>query len=558
MSPETLLKYPVIFVAGLLTAYVATPLVTKLARALGMVDLPDARRIHTQPTPRGGGLAIVLGFNVACATLFLLPWTPFSGHLTEQWWLRCLLASLPLIAVGILDDLKLIPVPFKVAGQLGAAYLAFYFGMDMNMFLGVRLPWVLDLAASLLWYFAFINAFNLIDGIDGLATGLACIAAIGLGGSLMLQHMPADVLVLLGFVGACLGFLRYNFYPACVFLGDTGSQYLGFMLASIAIATSMKGTAVVSVTVPLLAVGVPLFDTLLAVWRRSVRRWFGGEATGHVFAPDAEHVHHRLLMRGHSQRHVTLILYILAIVVAAVGLLAMAFDSMALGIYLAAFMAGSYVVVRHLARVELWDSAHALMRGLRRPQRKVISVILYPVIDAAILAASLALALCLNNLVSAGVYKHQFLVEIPVWVGIPFLAIVLSGSYFRVWSRARISEYVLHGGAVTMGIVASVAIANLQGATDARQLFQQACLVAAIAVPGTLAIRMILRVVQDVLPFLRRWYGAGEKGTTQLLLYPASCSPTMSTGMWWDLWTTIPISTAGVCMGSGCSGGSHK
>src|SRR5207244_1880862 len=130
--------------------------------------------------------------------------------------------------------------------------------------------WWLDSIFVVIWIIAVINAFNLIDGLDGLASGLAIISAIGLGGVILLQNLPG-LLVVLGLIGACLAFLRYNFHPASIFLGDTGSMFLGFTLGLVSLQTFTKGTFFLSLSIPLLVLGVPIYDALLAIWRRSMR-----------------------------------------------------------------------------------------------------------------------------------------------------------------------------------------------------------------------------------------------------------------------------------------------
>jgi hypothetical protein len=207
--------------------------------------------------------------------------------------------------------------------------------------------------------------------------------------------MPADAVVMLGFAGACMGFLRYNFRPASIFLGDTGSMFLGFALASIAIATGSKGTMLASLGVPLLAVGIPVFDTMLAVWRRSIRALAPAAVFGGVrglMRPDAEHLHHRLKRRGLNQYQVAVLLYIINAALVLVGLVSMIFRDHALGIFLLAFVVGAYVVVRHLAEVELWDTGRVLIRGLARPERKVAAFFFYPIADVITLLFALGLS----------------------------------------------------------------------------------------------------------------------------------------------------------------------
>ena len=160
--------------------------------------------------------------------------------------------------------------------------------------------------------------------VDGLAAGIASIAAVGIGLSLVFRGSPGDVLLFLGLAGACLGFLRYNFHPASVFLGDAGSMFLGFTLAALSISTNSKGPFMAGLGMPLLAVGVPLFDVVLAVWRRTMRRMLSrgaGQGSGPgLDEADADHLHHRLLRKGHGQGQVAGLLYVATAALVAVGM----------------------------------------------------------------------------------------------------------------------------------------------------------------------------------------------------------------------------------------------
>jgi UDP-N-acetylmuramyl pentapeptide phosphotransferase/UDP-N-acetylglucosamine-1-phosphate transferase len=279
-----------------------------------VVDVPNARRAHQHPTARGGGVAVVIGAHAACLLVLLFPWPDFAGGLDFAWWQRFALASLVLFVVGVIDDVRGMKPVVKLAGQIGAALVMALTGTRFGALLGHQLPPALDCVLVVIWLVAIINAFNLIDGLDGLASGLAVISGLGLCGILLLQHLPGDVLILLGFVGACLGFLRYNFHPATIFLGDTGSMFLGFTLGVIALQTFNKDTFLISLTIPLMVLGIPIYDALLAFWRRSARLWSderGDGAKRGIMQPDLEHLHHRLTKSGLSTRRVAGFLYFL-------------------------------------------------------------------------------------------------------------------------------------------------------------------------------------------------------------------------------------------------------
>jgi UDP-GlcNAc:undecaprenyl-phosphate/decaprenyl-phosphate GlcNAc-1-phosphate transferase len=393
MTYEAILKYPAVFIAGLLAALVVTPLWRRIAPRLGFLDRPGVRKIHRQVVPQGGGLALFIGFHAACAVVFLVPWKPFAGQLSIDWWFRFLPLSAGVVALGLLDDRFDLKPLIKLAGQILLAAAAYALDIRLQNILGLTMPGWVDFVATVVWFVALMNAFNLIDGLDGLATGIALIAATGIGLSLVFRGQPGDVLLFMGFAGACLGFLRYNYYPANVFLGDTGSLFLGFTLAALSISTNSKASFMAGIGVPLLAVGVPLFDTLLAVWRRSMRRMLhrdaGDEPAPGIQQADADHLHHRLLRKGHGQNQVAWLLYAATFALVIVGLLASAFRDRALGILALAFLLAAYTVVRHLADIELRESGQVVLQGLSRPVRRNRTLIFYIAGDLLILNLAL-------------------------------------------------------------------------------------------------------------------------------------------------------------------------
>ena len=467
---QSILKYPAIVIVGALATYALTPLVRRLARGVGALDVPDGRHIHQYAVPRGGGVAVFLGFHCACAAIYLVPWVPFNGKLDAIWWWHLLILSSLTLFLGVLDDLCDLKAALKLAGQCAIAALAFAFDMRVGRVLGVHLPVGVDLVMTVLWFVGLMNAFNLIDGIDGLATGLAAIAAVGLAGSFLFRHTPGDALILFGLAGSCLAFLRYNFYPASVFLGDSGSLFLGLVLAAVAVSTDAKGTAVASIVVPLLAVGVPLFDTVLAVWRRTARRLLriqdgvGEQGSGNIFAADTDHVHHRLLRAGLSHRAAATWLYGLSLALVSVGLLSLLYRSRALGIYILAFVVAVYVIVRHLAGLELWASGRAIVHGLKRPPRKALAMFLFPTLDLVALSAALWLSLALSTPgVPVTEFKRFWFDHLPLWVGVPFIGLFCARAYRRVWSRARVSEYALLVATLVGSILLAAGLAVVSG-----------------------------------------------------------------------------------------------
>ena len=351
-----------------LLGYFLTPLCRRLARRFGMVDTPSARRINTVPVPRGGGLAIYLATTLTLLVYIFMTGKPVSPLFSNAVLLRMMALGGALVGVGLLDDKFGLPPLVKLAGQVAVALGAFFWcniGFHTIPLLSGILP-ALDCFCTVFWIVGAINAFNLIDGLDGLATGLALIAAVGMGGALFFIGYPQATLVYFVFAGSCLAFLRYNFHPASVFLGDTGSMYLGFVLSTLPLFMKSSDSLFVSLGVPMLAMGVPIFDTALAILRRTLRAVLTREEHGadegntRVMQADTDHLHHRILRQLVSQRKAAGALYALAAFLVAVGFGGLALRDRAAGLFILAFIVGVYIVVRDMRRIELWDAGRLL------------------------------------------------------------------------------------------------------------------------------------------------------------------------------------------------------
>ena len=514
MSLETVIKYPAVFLSGLVVALVITSLWRRVAPLLKLVDHPGERKIHKQTIPLGGGVAVFLGFHAACAVVFLLPWKPFAGQIQIDWWFRFLPLSFGVVLLGLLDDRCGMRPMVKLAAQTALALAAYSLHIRIQNVMGMNLPEWVDFCGTVIWFLAIMNSFNLIDGVDGLAAGIALIASVGIGTSPVFRSspgglllFPGDVLLFAGFAGACLGFLRYNYYPASVFLGDTGSLFIGFTLAALTISTSSKGTAVAAIGMPLLAVGVPLFDTVLAIWRRSVRRLLASDSGGapvEIDQGDADHLHHRLLRQGRKHDQVAWLFYIATALLAFTGILTTVFNDRILGILGLAFVLTSYIVFRHLAWVELRDTGEVIMRGIARPVRRNLSLLFYILADIVILNAAWFSAVILIRLYDGSGLLHLeslWLSAVPVDVVIPFLVLLGFRSYTRVWSLAGVTEYSAVGAAVVIGGAAACGVELLFGPAGGapwKQILHHVVMIS-FAVPGIVGIRAVLRAVQDLM-----------------------------------------------------------
>lgn len=298
--------YFIAFGVALAAALALTPAARWLARRLNAVDVPEDRKVHQKVTPTLGGLAIYAAILLGIGVYVVVGDMKVSSDL-----LGVVIGATVILFFGVMDDIYGLSPLSKIFGQvLGAGVLV---GMGVQIqnihFPGtpvVSLSPELSVLASLAWVVAFINIINLIDGLDGLAAGITCITAFsmfyyatqtGVGGAYVDAALISIVMA-----GATLGFLRYNFNPASIFMGDSGSMLLGFLLGAVTIQGVLKSIAAVALVVPLMALAIPILDTGMAIARR-LRR---GQSITHA---DKEHVHHRLLNMGHSQRQAVLLLY---------------------------------------------------------------------------------------------------------------------------------------------------------------------------------------------------------------------------------------------------------
>jgi UDP-GlcNAc:undecaprenyl-phosphate GlcNAc-1-phosphate transferase len=305
------------FAVALVAAGLLTPVIRGAAHDAGLLDEPDGRKVHETPIPRLGGVAIAAAFYLGIAAALVVARAAGSPLSLETGHLPAILVGAALIAaIGVLDDLQGMRARVKLSGQVVVALVAFGLGLSIDRLDGpwgsVSLgAWALPLTVA--WLVAVINAVNLIDGLDGLASGVAltALAAFFLiasaGGA-----TPPTLIVLAAGAGGAIGFLRYNLHPASIIMGDTGSMFLGYLLAAAAISLTQTGPIGVAPWVPLVALGVPLGDMLWTV----VRRVVAGEP---VFVADRRHIHHRLLELGLSQRTVAMLLWLVSAALGAVA-----------------------------------------------------------------------------------------------------------------------------------------------------------------------------------------------------------------------------------------------
>ncbi|QBP18819.1 glycosyltransferase family 4 protein [Acetilactobacillus jinshanensis] len=307
-------KIIVCLFATMLISAILTPFVRALAFKIGGVDTPNKRRMNKIPMPTLGGLAIFIAYT--CATMFMLRnqmpsqqlWGIFGGELI-------------IILTGITDDVYVLKPHQKIIGISLASLFVYFFGnIRMNL---VTLPIVgsfhlglLSLPITWIWILAITNAVNLIDGLDGLATGVAIIAltTMGLIGTFFLGTSSVFVVIMIfALVASCIGFLPYNFFPARIYLGDTGSLFIGFMISVFSL-NGLKDATLISVIIPVIILGVPITDTVFAIIRRVLNR----QPISH---PDKRHLHHRLMQIGLTMRQTVLVIYGIALIFSFISLL---------------------------------------------------------------------------------------------------------------------------------------------------------------------------------------------------------------------------------------------
>ncbi|TLS38491.1 glycosyltransferase family 4 protein [Pseudalkalibacillus caeni] len=289
------------FFAALITVLIITPFIIKFAIKIGATDKPNHRKVHAKVMPRLGGLAIFIGVIAGY----------FTAGLYEQQMNGIILGAVLIILLGVFDDIYELSAKFKLIGQIVAAGIIVSTGLTIDF---ISIPFVVDridlgiwaYPITVFWIVAITNAINLIDGLDGLAAGVSSIGILTIA---VMAFIWGKVLILtfaLIVLGGTIGFLFYNFHPAKIFMGDTGALFLGYSIAILSLLGLYKSVTLFSFVVPIIILGVPIFDTTFAIIRRLVNKQ-------PISAPDKSHLHHRLLALGFSHRKTVLVIYGLAV-----------------------------------------------------------------------------------------------------------------------------------------------------------------------------------------------------------------------------------------------------
>ena len=309
------LAYVCLFAVALVTTLLMTPIASKIAWKLGAVDYPDKRRINRTPIPRMGGLAVFMGIAAMLLVRYLgaryLDWsivfTP-SPHLGDVDYFLLGVAFVVIFVTGLIDDCVSLSPKKKLFGQVLAASIAVASGLVIGDVVNpfeiaglVHMGWI-TYPITIIYLVAYVNIFNLIDGLDGLASGIAFIASITLFVLSLLRGQLDAASLAIAVAGSTLGFLKYNFHPASIFLGDSGALLLGFALATVSLLSVTRISSLTTILVPLVVAGIPIIDTFSAIIRRARAHVSVGQA-------DKGHIHHRLLDEGFDQRQTVLVIY---------------------------------------------------------------------------------------------------------------------------------------------------------------------------------------------------------------------------------------------------------
>lgn len=336
------------FVIALVLSLLLTPLAIKLGIRLGAMDIPNNRKIHHSPIPRTGGLAIFMAAMATVGITWFLGTSVSELMILDREILFFIAGALVVFGIGLFDDFHRLGPNVKFLFQIIGATVAFAGGVNVNGFhifgITIHTP-LLNYGLTIFWFLLLINAINLVDGLDGLAGGIVVFASLVM---VILSILCHEYLIALYFAiisGSVLGFLRYNFNPASIFLGDGGSYFLGYTIAGLAIIGSVKSQMGAAITIPILALGVPLFDTILSPLRRFMR----GRK---MFSPDNGHIHHKLIGLGLTTKRAVFTIYGATLILCIIAVIVTNLRDEQAGLFLIILGVGAAVFVRKLGYFE--------------------------------------------------------------------------------------------------------------------------------------------------------------------------------------------------------------
>lgn len=505
-------------VAAAALSFALTPVARRIAVRVGAVDLPSSRKVHQVATPRLGGLAVVVSAAVVLATALAVG----RRGPSEQLWLGLGLGLLPVLFVSLVDDVRRLSAGWKFLGHLAGAAIAVHFGValsDTIHVFGAELHvGVLAYPLSILWLVGVTNAFNLVDGLDGLSAGLALISAGSLVPIFVLVHQAGATIAALVLAGAIAGFLPWNLHPAKVFLGDTGATAIGFALACLSLRGGSTVSAGFATLLPLIVLGVPVADTLLSMARRLLQA--DGGSARQMFVADRAHLHHRLLALGFNQGRVVLILYGAGVALAGLALVSVLLTAQEAGLLLLAMVVAAFVGVGRLGYEEFGLIKSGVV--LRFYDAPVLHRSLFVVfVDIALVAASIwaSVGLKYDDWL---LLRHRPLAIALLSVLAPSTVVTLwlMGVYRGAWRLAGIYDVFRVGLAMVIAATAgALTLRPVAGQTEPVSLLLVYALVSLTATAGArLSFRVLdlfrARASTSGVPTLI--YGAGWGGATAL------------------------------------------
>ena len=467
-----MLKYLILFLIASVLSLLFTPVVRSVARKLGALDLPGGRKVHDKPTPRLGGFSIFVIFNLVLIItsqigFFFFP-PDFLRGINFLW---LVIASSIMLGIGVVDDFRRIPPSIKFFFQIIAGLIVALACVKIQV---ITLPFgtfnlgIWSIPVTILWVVAITNAINLLDGLDGLAAGTSLIVCVAMFGISLLHQNIGIALCSAILAGSILGFLKYNFHPASIFLGDSGAYFLGFILSVLPLLGGLKGTATFAILIPLLALGLPIMDTALSMVRRLLRSLHIMEIDEEkneikfffldgfiMFRADRDHIHHRLLQMGFTQKKTVILLYAISLILGGLAFSSVYFKNINYALFLTTIGLASYIGVKKLGYSEI----QILRNGALLPlfDAPVVNIrILRFFVDMAFIALSYYLAFLLRF---EGTFepsiKEYYLTTIPLILTIKMGIFYLSGLYKGAWRYTSVSDVVKMLKAVALGCFVS-------------------------------------------------------------------------------------------------------
>jgi UDP-GlcNAc:undecaprenyl-phosphate/decaprenyl-phosphate GlcNAc-1-phosphate transferase len=528
-------KYLILFFIACAVSVGITPLVKWIALKFGAIDLPGERKIHTKPMPRLGGLAIYSSFFlVVFVALFFYPslFPPDFQNYVRLGWI--FLATTIVVGIGVIDDFRSLPPGIKFFFQIAAAVIIAVTCFRIESLFGFFELGVLAIPFTVLWIVAITNAVNLIDGLDGLAAGTALVVCITLACISLVSHSLGTALVLAILAGAILGFLKYNFHPASIFLGDSGAYFLGFILSILSLMSNQRQAATIGILAPLIALGLPIMDTCLAMLRRLLQslhiieidqdnnivkilftdRWS-------MFTADRAHIHHKLLQMGLNQKRAVTVLYAISAIFGMIALTVVYIGDKNYALFITLLGGIIYIAVKRLGYQEIRILSNGTLLPLiysRTLNKKIMRIFM----DAGLIALSYYLALILRFEQSlTGNLSLHYWSALPLILVVKLAIFYTCSLYQGIWLYTGVNELIKILRAVILGGVVSAFLMRIIpfcGIVSYTVLIIDFNLLILFVVGARMSFRILdyMHVVNKEAGKKVLIYGAGKRGTFAL------------------------------------------